>query len=582
MPLDRAAQSVPRLDLRHSWREPPAVSVPAVAQWTNLLFWVVGGLTFVVGSILLGWAPAHRDGVVAIGVGAVAVGLVILARGRRFPRAVYFGLTGLGTVLITTAVLLGGGGSASLALSAPYLFVMINAVFIFSLRASLVVAVAAETAAAVTLGITGVAAGEIIIMAGCRLGTTAVVAWLARVANAAEEDPLTGLLNRRGLERRMREAVAAAARHGGEVSVALLDLDGFARVNHDLGREAGDRLLVRCASTWWAGLPEGTFLSRYSGDEFALLAPGMSLGATADLADHLRSLVPDSLTAAAGVAAWQPGDSASIVISRADVALYDAKAAGCDHTVVHGDPEHGSRQLEAAIAAGQMRLYLQPLVHLASGQTVGHEALVRWHHPTRGIVFPGDFIPLAERTGAVRALGRWTLREACRAVMAAPEPRPYIGVNASVRELQEPDYADSVCRELTAWSMPADLLVVEVTESALGAEEPAVRENLRRLREHGVHIALDDFGSGYSSLRRLEALAPDVLKIDGSLVSSIGDETQEAPILTAIVAMAHALGAQVVAEWVETPHQAQLLTRLGVDIGQGFLFGRAEPAAVAG
>ncbi|HEY0888166.1 MAG TPA: bifunctional diguanylate cyclase/phosphodiesterase [Nocardioides sp.] len=573
-------RSVPAFDLRRAWREPPAVSAPAAMRWTNVSFWLLGGLVLLVASSLLGWETADRSGIAAIGGTAVVVGLVILAFGLRFRRWTYHLLSLVGTALITVAVLLGGGGASALALSCPFLFVMTNAAFMFSLRAAAAHIALAETAAVVTLTHHGLPAGEILLVAGCKIGSAAVVGWLARVANAAEEDAVTGLLNRRGLDRKLEEAMRAAA-GGHPLSLALIDIDRFQTVNEDEGQHAADRLLQQCAEAMRERLPDAACLGRYAGDTFALLIPDVPLGRAADLADELRSLRPgsESITMSAGVAAWEPGDSASMLMSRADVALYDAKSAGRDRTVVHGDPDRSSSELEAAIERGELRLYRQPIVQLTTRETIGYEALVRWHHPTRGVVYPGDFVPNAERTGAIRSLGRWMLGEVCRTTMSAPGPRVSVGLNASVRELQDPRYADDVRRELQRWSMPGNLLVVEVTESAVGGEDPRVLQNLHRLRDLGVLVAIDDFGSGYSSFKRLETFPINVLKIDGSLVSSIREESTEAPVLEAIIALARALGVKVVAEWVETEHQARLLTRIDCDFGQGFLLGAPEPVA---
>lgn len=578
MAHEPAARSVPAFDLARAWVEPPAVASPLVLRWTNALFWLIGGLVVLVGAAWLGDDGVHRTGVAALGTGALVVGLVIVLAGSRLARRGYWALSLLGTTLITAAVLLGGGGTASLALSVPYLLVMVNAAFMFSLRAGLVHVVLAQVAATVSLALSGVGAGDILIAAGSQVGTAGVVAWLARVANAAEEDPLTSLLNRRGLDRKLDEAMRVAAREGGQLSLALLDVDDFKSVNAQRGHLGGDRLLVDFAEALRTRVPETMCLSRYGGDEFALLMPGVPLGRAADIADELRAVAPDRMTMSAGVAALEQGDSGSMLLSRADVALYDAKTAGRDQTVVYGDPERSSSELEAAISDGQMRLYLQPVVQLSTEEVVGFEALVRWQHPTRGLVPPGEFVPHAERTGAVRSLGKWMLQEICRVVMTAPPPRRSVGLNASVRELQDPDYADMVRRELERWSMPGNLLVVEVTESAFGGDDPRVDANLRRLRELGVLVAIDDFGAGYSSLRRLETFPIDIIKVDGALVSSIRSEASEAPILRAVVTIGRALDVRLVAEWVEDEHQATVLRRLGYDLAQGYLFGKAEPA----
>lgn len=573
---------LPSLDLRRAWRQPPAVATASVLRWTNLAFWVLGGLSLLLGSRFLARDTANADGVAVIGASAVVIGLVILVFGRGFTRPVFQLLTLVGTALITLAVVFGGGGSSALALSCPYLFVMINAALMFSLRSAVVHVVIAETAAVVTLASLDVAAGEILIVAGCKVGSAVVAGWLARVASAAEEDPLTGLLNRRGLDHRLQDAMRETTRADGDLTVAMLDIDDFKRVNEERGHVEGDRLLAQCARTWQAAIPAGVHLGREGGgNNFVLVMPGMPLGPAADLVDELRGLAPGGLTVSAGVATWRAGDSPSVLFGRADVALYDAKTEGRDRTVAYGDPDRTASQLESAIAEGQMRLYLQPVVDLATGLVGGYEALVRWQHPVRGLVMPGEFIPLAERTGAIRSLGAWILDESCRAVAAMPAPARRVAVNASVRELQSPDYVETVRGALERHAVPPELLVVEVAESAFDGQRTKVEETLRRLRELGILVAIDDFGAGYSSLRRLETLPIDVLKVDGALLASLRDGAEESPILEAIVTMGHRLGMTLVAEWVETEHQAQVLRRLGYDLGQGYLFGAPQPVDLA-
>lgn len=573
----RAMRLQPPFDLRRAWREAPSVAGATALRWTNVSFWLLAGVVGLVSTRMLDWEGGRTGALAVLALGAIALGGVILAAGDRFPGWLYHGTLTLGLLAVTLAVLLADGAAPALALSSLFLFVMVDASLMFTLRAAVAYVVGAGVAAGATLHHHGVATGVIVLAEGSRIGTTVVVAWLARVADGAERDPLTGLANRRGFDRRMEEAMRAADHGGAPFAVAVLDIDRFKRVNDRHGHQEGDRLLVRCAEAWRPLVPAGACLARYGGDEFALLLPGVGVGRAADLVDDLRRAVAGSVGVSAGVAAWDPGDSGSMLMNRADVALYEAKATGRGRASVYGDPHRSASELEAAIAEGQLELVFQPIVRLETAEVIGHEALARWHHPERGLVMPERFVPLAERTGAIHALGRWAVATACRTLAAAAEPRAPVGVNVSTAELRSPHYAASVLDQLDAHELRGDALVLEVTEGAFDDDDPHVLRNVAALRERGVLVAMDDFGSGYSSLRRLAHLSIDVLKLDGALVRSIREDDDDAPILRAIATMAQALGHRLVAERIETQHQAELLRRLGYDYGQGYLFGRPAP-----
>lgn len=568
----RAVRALP-VGLRRSWREAPTVANPAVLRWATVSFYLLGGVVLLLGSRHLDPAADERS-IAAVAAVAIVIGSGVAVVGDRLPRWVYHLLALTGTSLVSLLVLLGHGGPASITLSTPYLFVIVNTVFLFPLWQSVVHVVIAEVACGLSLMAVDANAGDILILQGSTLGMAVVVAWLARAASAADEDPLTGLANRRGFDRRLEEVLRSADRDGDQVSLAVLDVDHFKDVNDVEGHLAGDRLLLACARAWRTRVPAGGCLARYGGDEFALLLPGLPLGRAADLVDDLRRLTPDDFTVSAGVAAWRPSDSGSVLMNRADVALYEAKTTGRDRAVAYGDPDRAASELEAAISSGQLALAYQPVVRLSTAEVVGFEALVRWRHPEKGLVLPDQFIPQAERTGAIRSLGRWAVAEVVRRTMGGDGPRRSVGVNVSALELRSPDYADIVVEQLERHGMPGDLLVVEVTEGAFDDEDPHVMKNLCALRDAGVLVAIDDFGSGYSSLRRLEHLPIDIIKLDGALVDSIRPDSSEAPILEAIVTMGRSLGVRLVAERVETAHQADVLRTLGYDLAQGFYFGR--------
>jgi diguanylate cyclase (GGDEF)-like protein len=549
--------------------------MPVVALTTGAMY--VLGAACVLLVVLIDPPAVHEAWLTFLPTVSLLTGVVSLVWGRGFPRWLFHVFVLGGNVLTTVVIIIGRGTDVVGATMPIYVFVILDAAFFFS-----VVGVAAHMAhvlvvTTVLLPQVGVPWQTVLTFNGVCIGVGIVVASICRAADAAEEDPLTRLANRRGLDRRLLEALDEARSDGTRLFLVLLDLDGFKQINDSHGHQRGDELLRMCASRWRRVLPRNAVMGRYGGDEFGLIVRGDTLGAAADLADRLREAVAPDVTASAGVAAWREGDSASMLMSRADVALYDAKAAGRNQTVVWGDPGRAASELESAIEHGELVLHYQPLVRLSDGGVVGIEALVRWQHPQRGLVPPGDFVPQAERTGAIRALGAWTLDQACRALTEITGTLAVVSVNVSVCELREAEYVDRVRATLWRYGLPGERLMLEVTEAVCDDEDPRVAATLHQLRALGVRIAIDDFGSGYSSLRWLDRLPLDVIKIDGTFIDGIKEGSLEAPILEAILVMARSLGLKVIAERVETEHQATVLASLGCEFAQGYLFGRPEP-----
>jgi diguanylate cyclase (GGDEF)-like protein len=558
-------------------RAVPTIATTNVLARTTGAFYFTGGL-FVVFATMPGesWGDADIAAIRGIGIFAVLVGPLLAFAGHRVPRLGYHAIVLLGTALITAAVLLGHGGPASVSLAVLYVYVILDSAFFFALPGLVVQSLVVCGAATVSMHAVGLPPGATVLVLGTSLVTAAVVAWLARTANLAEKDPLTRLANRRGFDRRFEDQLITTQHSHGRLALILLDLDNFKIVNDTDGHLAGDQLLLSCAKRWTAVLRDDQVLSRYGGDEFAVLLPGHSLGRAADIADQLRDEAPPGVTISAGVASWAEGDTASVLLGRADVALYEAKSAGRDQTVVYGDPTRGASELEAAIAAGELFLNYQPVVRLCDNVVVSAEALVRWNHPRRGLVPPLDFIPQAERTGAIHALGTWTLQRACSETAFSYSTRG-IGVNVSVPELRSPEYADTVREILVVHGLRPDRLTLEVTEALFDEDDPQVVRTLEALRALGVRVAIDDFGTGYSSLRWLEKFPVDVVKIDRSFVQGIDPARERQPVLSAIMAICRSLGVAVIAEGVETPEQATVLRELGCDFAQGYLFGRPMP-----
>jgi diguanylate cyclase (GGDEF)-like protein len=547
---------------------------------TTGIFYVAAGLLVLLACATEG-VEGHRMRVVlAIGVIACVGGPALLSFGRSLPRDVFHVLVVVGTGINTAVVALIGGGPFSLAAASLYLFGIVIVAFFFS-WVGMVLQVALMVACAVTaLHHVGLTAGPIVVVIGAMLVVGGVVAWLARIAHAVEEDPLTLLPNRRGLDWRLEEALEGNGRDHYQLSLILLGIDQFKRINADHGHRGGDRVLSQCAHQWRRHLASHQVLCRFGGDVFAVLLPGMGLGRAADLADELRAASPEMVTVSSGVATWVPGDSPSMLVSRADVALFEAKSMGRDQTVVFGDRERGASELEAAIDDGEMVLHFQPIVRLADRSPVSCESLVRWNHPRKGLIGPGEFVQQAEYTGAIHSLGAWTLDEACRVAAANPESPALqvVSVNVSVPELRSRSYVPQLRETLERHQLAPDRLTIEVTEAVFDGRDPQLVASLGQIRELGVRVAIDDFGSGYSSLRWIDSLPLDTMKIDAAFVWAIPEDSDEAPVLEAIIRLGRSLGKRIVAEGVETEHQAAVLARLGCEYAQGYLF--ARPAAL--
>lgn len=559
---------------------PAVAAIPTMAGAAGLLFAVGGGLALV--SVSTGGSTlSHPRSISALSVIAVVAGLVTLYRGRNFPRWAYHMLVDAGTLLITAVVCLAGGGSESLGLSCVYVLVALDCFFFFAWRAALAHLTLLEVCSLTALRLAGAPSSFVVLQQGCNIAVALVVGWLARAAAMAELDPLTGVLNRRGFERVMKDSVDAANRLQAPMALVIIAFDRFKAVNDSGGRSAGDRVLRDAARSWLATIQPGQVLTRLGGDEFAIIGLGYSAERAARLADRLRADMPTGITCSAGVAEWLPGESSAMLAARSDVALCDARNAGGNRTAQYGTSAHDSADIHAGIATGQFQVFYQPIMSFDTGEPFGDEALVRWNHPTRGFIPPDDFIPDAERTGAIVTLGLWILGEACNhAASQARKTRRHreIAVNVSGRELRNPDYVNAVVSVLARTALDPHTLTMEITETTLDADLPQVTATLQQLRELGISIAIDDFGTGYSTLARLSRLPVDILKIDKSFIDDIPDDGGDVPILQAIVGLARALDLQTVAEGIETPVQADVLKRIGVTHAQGYLYGRPRPA----
>jgi diguanylate cyclase (GGDEF)-like protein/PAS domain S-box-containing protein len=428
----------------------------------------------------------------------------------------------------------------------------------------------------------------------------------AELAHRALHDPLTGLPNRLLFTDRLEVALARLARRAGAVAILFVDLDRFKLINDSHGHEVGDRVLVETASRLRGILRPSDTLSRFGGDEFTILCEDVSsevdVSSVAErIAEALAEPFPLAdrevfLSASIGIALGRDGAmSASALLRDADAAMYGAKERGRSRYAIYDGAMRlrGAERLETetalrrAIERDELRVHYQPEVELETGRVVGVEALVRWAHPDRGLVPPGEFIPVAEDTGLIAPIGEWVLREACRQAHAWQgvygDAPLRMAVNLSGRQLAHEGLRDTVANALADADLPPELLCLEITESALAEDPDAARETLLSLRRLGVCLAIDDFGVGFSSLSQIRQLPPvDVIKIDRSFVSGIGQNREDEAIVASVISLARALEVETIGEGVETAEHAMALRELGCDHAQGFHFARPAPAAEIG
>ncbi|GAA3350026.1 hypothetical protein GCM10020358_74390 [Amorphoplanes nipponensis] len=421
-----------------------------------------------------------------------------------------------------------------------------------------------------------------------------------QLVHEAYHDALTGLASRALFRERALEALA---RDGAGTAVLLLDLDGFKEINDSLGHAAGDALLVQVADRLRAAVREGDTVARFGGDEFGVVITSPTALADAEavagriaaaLAEPVRVGERDLPVAASiGLAGGADAGDIDQLLRNADLAMYRAKAAGGAGLAAYHPGMLaglvGRLELEAdlrlALDREELALHYQPTVDLRTGAIVGFEALVRWRHPTRGMVSPLDFIGIAETTGLIVPLGRWVLAEACRQAVAwgaGSGRRLKMAVNVSVRQFEHGDLSAMVAEVLAETGMPVDQLCLEMTESVLLTDTDENLTQLQRLKALGVTLAMDDFGTGYSSLAYLRRYPMDILKIDRSFVDRLGGDREDEALVHTIVRLGASLGMTTVAEGIEQAGQLATLRALGCDLAQGFLLSRPVPAEEAG
>ncbi|MBP1127161.1 MULTISPECIES: phosphodiesterase DibA [Pseudomonas] len=420
------------------------------------------------------------------------------------------------------------------------------------------------------------------------------------LAHLAHHDPLTDLPNRLLFSDRAEQALASAQVHKRGCALLLLDLDHFKIINDSLGHNVGDQLLKHVGERLAGLFGPGVTLARLGGDEFAVLAENCpQVTQAAALAHRMLAAMKDPfvfdgnqlfISASIGISLF-PGDalSAEQLLRNADSALFKAKSAGREGFALYTEEltAHAQSRVEIAgelrraLDRDELRVYYQPVHNLQDGRLIGVEALVRWQHPERGLVPPGEFIPIAERTGLIADIDGWVMLQACRQMcrwLAEGKLLGFMAVNVSSRLFARRELYDHVARVLHDTGLNPAFLELEVTESAVMDDPDMALEQLHRLRELGLRLAIDDFGTGYSSLLRLKRLPVHKLKIDQGFVAGLPEDDDDVAIVRVVIALAKSMGMQVHAEGIERVEQARFLLAQACDMGQGYWFGKPKPA----
>lgn len=413
-------------------------------------------------------------------------------------------------------------------------------------------------------------------------------------------DPLTDLPNRRALRRSVDQALSTVTDSGKAPVLLWLDLDGFKEINDSVGHEVGDQVLTAVSQRLRSAVREPDMVARVGGDEFVVFCQDLpSTDRAVEVAERIAGIVAQPISLDNGIQfvttsigiAMAPAPDVGSLFAAADTAMYEAKRLGRGFVTVFDESLRTAltermtltRELSHATELGELRLNYQPVIELRTDEVVGVEALVRWQHPTRGLLAPAAFMQLAEQTGLISEIGAWVIEEACRTLARWSQNQPggrplLIAVNLAARQVSDPAIVRIIRDAFTATGVDPAMLKLEITESSIMVDVPRAIATLEELRQLGMKIAIDDFGTGYSSLTYLKQFPVHEIKLDKSFVDGVGSSADDSAIVAAVVNLADAVGLRVVAEGVETARQLSVLRTLGCDYGQGYLWAKPMPA----
>ncbi|MBR0797888.1 bifunctional diguanylate cyclase/phosphodiesterase [Bradyrhizobium jicamae] len=423
---------------------------------------------------------------------------------------------------------------------------------------------------------------------------------IAQLMHTSVHDTLTGLPNRSFLLERLEQELARDAADGANIAILFVDLDNFKLVNDSLGHGSGDEVLIEMARRLVGCIGSEDIASRFGGDEMVILHSCATGDSGAALGERILAALSEPIfvsgkevvmSASVGLALCRPGTkSAGQLLREADTALYAAKGRGRARLEQFNDELHARAQkrvqiesdLRAALRASQLFVEYQPQVRLKDGRVVGVEALVRWRHPRHGIIPPGDFISVAEDCGLIIKVGRQVLQESCRQLAEWTKLMPgrtlAMTVNVSPRQIMEPAFVGELRQILADANIDPATLCLELTENVMMSATEEVARLLNEIRQLGVFIAIDDFGTEHSSLSRLRDMPAEVLKIDRSFIDGLSSEPGDTAIVSSILSLAYAMGKHTIAEGVEKREQAAMLLRMGCEVAQGYFFSRPVAA----
>ena len=446
-------------------------------------------------------------------------------------------------------------------------------------------------------------AGKTIGLRGIAVDITERKSLEEQLTHQALHDPLTKLANRVLFRDRVEHAINRTKRTRIPVAVLFLDLDHFKSVNDSLGHPAGDELLISVTERLQACLRASDTPARFGGDEFAILLEDLEHADQASfIAERIRTVLCTPFTLAGtevfisssiGIAITADGrETPEELLRNADVAMYMSKSNGKDRYTVFENEMHDvlvkrirlETDMRSAIDNREFEVYYQPILDLRSEQVMGMEALVRWNHPSHGLIPPLEFIPLAEESGLIVPLGQWIMEEACSQAQKwqtqyGCAEKLSITVNVASRQFQDDGLADMICQALVKSKLPPECLIIEITESTMLSNTESTIKKLDELKKLGIRFAIDDFGTGYSSLSYLQRFPVDILKIDKSFIDRIALDKEGAAVAKALITMSETLHLKTIAEGIETPHQRTALQDLGCELGQGYHFARPLQAA---